>query len=208
MENELQCAHCGTFDGVMVCTIAGQTQPLCPECQRAMLAQTRGMNAPTGEKPQINYLTGTLGALAGALLGLLIGTIIDALGSILIGNIVGGIALGLLTVLGFRKTGHGLGVGGFLICAVISMPAAYLLLQIAYALLLTRELAASNVTFFDAVQIMPALKARGLLDMDIYNKILRDLLCDTGIGLLSTIIPSWKKKKAAQKGEKAHEEEN
>lgn len=197
MENELQCAHCGTYDGVMICTIAGETLPLCPECQRVMLAQARGAKVPVGETPRINYLTGTLGALAGALIGMLLILLTMRLGYV---TIIGGIVLGALTMLAFRKAGQGIDVFGIIICVLVSVAVTYLAIQLNIAIMLTREL--SNVNIFDALRIMPELKAQELLDMDSYMSNAGKVYYYTGLGLVLELIPNWKKKKAGDKGEK------
>ena len=203
MENELQCAHCGAFDDVMRCTIAGETLPLCPECQRAMLARTHGAEAPAGEKPRINYLTGTLGALAGALIGMLLILLTMRLGYV---TIIGGIVLGALTMLAFRKVGGDIDVLGIIICVLVSIAVTYLAIQLNIAIMLTKEL--SNINFFDALRIIPELKAQNLLDMDSYMEDVGKVYYFTGLGLVFELIPSWKKKKAANKGDETHEEEN
>lgn len=203
MENELQCAHCGAFDDVMHCTIAGETLPLCPECQRAMLARTHGAEASTGEKPRINYLTGTLGALAGALIGMLLILLTMRQGYV---TTIGGIVLGALTMLAFRKIGGDIDVLGIIICVLVSIAVTYLAIQLNIAIVLTEEL--SNVNFFDALRIIPELKAQELLDMDSYMKDVGKVFYYTGLGLAVELIWEHRKKKAANKGEETHEEEN
>ena len=201
MENELQCAHCGAFDDVMLCTIAGKTQPLCPECQRAMLAQMRDTKASAGERPQINYLTGTLGALAGALIGMLLILLTMRLGYV---TIIGGIVLGALTMLAFRKVGGNIDVLGIIICVLISVVVTYLAIQLNIAIMLTKEV--SNINIFDALRIMPELKAQKLLDMGTYMEDVGNVYYYTGLGLVFELIPSWKKKKANKEGDELHEE--
>lgn len=198
MDEKLQCVQCGSLEGVENCAVAGETLPLCPKCRRAALAQEHGPEADVNEKRPINYLTGTLGALLGSFIGMLLTLLFLQIGKF---SIVIGIALGFLTVFGFKKLGCGLGVGGFLICAIISMAAAYLAMQCHVALLVAKESQANQTTFLEALRILPELKTRGFLNMDSYNKILNALLLDTGFGLVFTLFP-WRKKKTESAEEK------
>ena len=199
---EQQCARCGGLGSVKDCVVDGAVLPLCPECRKQLIAQTRAAGSAGSGQP-IHYLKGTLGALIGGVAGVLLILLVMQIGYITTG---GGLALGAATMFLFKKFGHGINAAGLAICLLVSLLAAYLALQLNLALLLIKEVQV-DITVFDALRVLPELKAQKILDMDAYYEDLLKLFGYTGFGLVLAVLPGRKKNTKKRENEaETHED--
>ena len=140
---------------------------------------------------------GLLGLIMGVLGGLIGAAVILLLGRLNTVAAIGGFVLAFCALKGYELLGKGLSVKGIVVSVIIMLIIPFVADTLDWGIVIYNDFAGAgyDLTYFDALLLLPPLLEEGAIEMGVYVKNLLMLYGFTALGAVTVVLDAIKKNK-------------
>jgi len=180
----------------MICNKCGaevhSSAAFCENCGTAV--EQPAMEFDTPAAPRDNVILGTVGALMGGLIGAAVILLLGRLNTV---AAIGGFVLAFCALKGYELLGKGLSVKGIVISVIIMLIIPFVADTLDWGILIYTDFidAGYEISYLEAVQLLPVCLEEGVIEMGDYVKSLLMLYGFTALGAVTVVLDAIKKNK-------------